>query len=135
MNIKSRLGSDNTGYVKVDSDDGAGSATLTVKGDATGINVRGLAAGTYTLTEKSTSDGYNIMTTPITVTIDAEGNATIGTQENVAALDSIITVNNLSGTVLPSTGGIGTTIFYIVGAILVIGAGVVLVTRRRMDVQ
>lgn len=92
------------------------SATLTVTGDATGINVRGLAAGTYTLTEKSTSDGYNIMTTPITVTIDANGNATIGTQENVAALDSIITVNNLSGTVLPSTGGMGTTIFYIIGA-------------------
>jgi len=41
-------------------------------------------------------------------------------------------VNN-SGTVLPSTGGIGTTIFYVVGAILVIGAGVVLVTRRRMS--
>ena len=42
-------------------------------------------------------------------------------------------VNNESGTVLPSTGGIGTTIFYIIGAILVIGAGIVLVTRRRMS--
>lgn len=40
-----------------------------------------------------------------------------------------------AGTILPSTGGIGTTIFYIVGAILVIGAGVVLVTRSRMNVQ
>ena len=46
-----------------------------------------------------------------------------------------ITVINEQGTVLPSTGGIGTTIFYIIGAILVIGAGVVLVTRRRMNVQ
>ena len=44
-------------------------------------------------------------------------------------------VKNNKGTVLPSTGGIGTTIFYVVGAILVIGAGVVLVTRRRMDAQ
>ncbi len=43
-------------------------------------------------------------------------------------------VNKL-GVELPSTGGIGTTIFYVVGALLVIGAGVVLVTRRRMDVQ
>ncbi|MCD0069530.1 LPXTG cell wall anchor domain-containing protein, partial [Streptococcus agalactiae] len=36
------------------------------------------------------------------------------------------------GTELPSTGGIGTTIFYIIGAILVIGAGIVLVARRRL---
>ena len=51
--------------------------------------------------------------------------------------DSIATVRyeveNNKGSVLPSTGGIGTTIFYVVGAILVIGAGVVLITRRRMD--
>ena len=45
-----------------------------------------------------------------------------------------VTIENNSGTELPSTGGIGTTIFYVVGAILVIGAGVVLITRRRMDV-
>lgn len=42
-------------------------------------------------------------------------------------------VINRSGTVLPETGGIGTTIFYVLGAVLVIGAGVVLVTRRRMS--
>ena len=42
-------------------------------------------------------------------------------------------VENKKGTELPSTGGIGTTIFYVVGAILVIGAGVVLITKRRMD--
>ena len=44
-----------------------------------------------------------------------------------------IDVPNNSGSELPSTGGIGTTIFYVVGAILVIGAGVVLITRRRRD--
>ncbi len=43
------------------------------------------------------------------------------------------TVENESGAELPSTGGIGTTMFYVIGAILVIGAGVVLVTRRRMS--
>jgi LPXTG-motif cell wall-anchored protein len=46
-----------------------------------------------------------------------------------------IAVENNQGAELPSTGGIGTTIFYVIGAILVIGAGVVLVTRRRMNVQ
>jgi LPXTG-motif cell wall-anchored protein len=44
-----------------------------------------------------------------------------------------VKVENHQGTELPSTGGIGTTIFYVVGAILVLGAGVVLITRRRMD--
>ena len=44
-------------------------------------------------------------------------------------------IKNVQGQSLPSTGGIGTTIFYIVGAILVIGAGILLVTRRRMKVQ
>ena len=44
-----------------------------------------------------------------------------------------VEVENQAGAELPSTGGIGTTIFYILGAILVIGAGVVLVTRRRMS--
>ena len=44
----------------------------------------------------------------------------------------ITKVNNQSGTELPSTGGIGTTIFYVVGAILVVGAGVLLVVKKRM---
>lgn len=46
-----------------------------------------------------------------------------------------IAVENNTGAELPSTGGMGTTIFYIIGAILVVGAGIVLVTRRRMNVQ
>ena len=44
-----------------------------------------------------------------------------------------VTIENNKGTELPSTGGIGTTIFYVVGTILVIGAGVVLITKRRME--
>ncbi|MDD6614558.1 MAG: LPXTG cell wall anchor domain-containing protein, partial [Lachnospiraceae bacterium] len=47
----------------------------------------------------------------------------------------VVEVVNKKGSVLPSAGGIVTTIFYIIGAILVIGAGVVLVTRRYMNVQ
>lgn len=54
------------------------------------------------------------------------------TETNMSANLST-TIINKSGATLPETGGIGTTIFYIIGAILVIGAGVVLVTRRRMS--
>ena len=46
-----------------------------------------------------------------------------------------IKIDNQKGGTLPETGGIGTTIFYVIGAILVIGAGVLLVTRRRMRVE
>ena len=111
---------------------------------------------TYTLTETATEAGYNLMsgTTPVTVVAAVNGtdNATkitvaeaAGVSAGDASADSANTLEltaanvgkiaNNQGSVLPATGGIGTTIFYIVGAILVIGAGVVLVTRRRMDTK
>lgn len=78
---------------------------------------------TYKLKEtEAPAGGYNKLTDPVTLT----KNDTTFVHANV---------KNNKGSVLPSTGGIGTTIFYIIGAILVIGAGVVLVTRRRMNVQ
>ena len=50
-----------------------------------------------------------------------------------AANNLIKEIENNSGTVLPSTGGIGTTIFYVVGSILVVAAGVLLITKKRMS--
>jgi LPXTG-motif cell wall-anchored protein len=44
-----------------------------------------------------------------------------------------VTVVNKAGTELPSTGGIGTTIFYVVGGLLVIGAAVILIARRKVS--
>ena len=44
-------------------------------------------------------------------------------------------INNKKGTELPTTGGMGTTIFYILGSILVVGAGILLITRRRMQAR
>ncbi len=103
------------------------------------ITFSGLAAGTYTLTETDTLSGYNKLDAPIVVTITPNNDpatATVAVTSGEGTVSgNVITVINQSGTVLPSTGGIGTTIFYIIGAILVIGAGVVLVTRRRMNVQ
>ncbi len=125
---------DSTGYVKKDSDDTGADVTITVGDDAT-VNVRGLAAGTYYLIEKTTADGYNLLTTPITVTIDEEGNATVNSDALFTASDSTITVTNNTGAVLPSTGGIGTTIFYVVGGILIAGAVVYLITKKRASAE
>ena len=129
-----------TKYEKADSNDTTKVNTITINGSDV-INVVGLAAGTYKLTELTTADGYNLLTDPIMVTITdttKEGDTTpshtvtykIGNEDEATGT---VTVLNQAGSVLPSTGGIGTTIFYIIGAILVIGAGVVLVTRRRMN--
>ena len=95
------------------------------------ITFAGLAAGTYTLTETETVDGFNLLTSPVTVVIDENGNATF-TGEGATGADGTVTIVNNKGTVLPSTGGIGTTMFYVVGSVLVIGAAVVLISKRRM---
>ena len=87
----------------------------------------GLADGEYTLVEKTVPAGYNkALDQKITIV------AKDFTADN---LQQEATVVNKAGSVLPTTGGIGTMIFYVIGAILVIGAGVVLVTRRRMNIQ
>ncbi len=70
------------------------------------------------------------------VATEASSTSSKTVEKNLDELDETgITVVNNAGTELPSTGGIGTTIFYVIGAILVIGAGVVLVTRRRMNAK
>ena len=110
------------------------------------LTFTGLNAGTYTLSETKTPSGYNTMS-DITFTISAtqsgstnvEGgsinwssnNATIVLDGNNGVFDT--TIKNLPGTVLPETGGIGTTIFYVLGSILVLGAGVLLVSKKRMS--
>ena len=112
-----------------------------------------------TVTEEKAPDGYNKLTGTATLTpqvlsesiwtksedryFDAKGNlvsesssetTTTTVQKNYTDLEpQALKIVNEKGTELPSTGGIGTTIFYIIGAILVIGAGVLLVTRRRMS--
>lgn len=93
------------------------------------ISFVGLHAGTYTLTETSTNAGYNLLSTPITVTVDSNGAISAS---GCSVSGTTLTIENNKGTVLPSTGGIGTTIFYVVGLIAVLGAGIFLVTNKRM---
>lgn len=98
--------------------------------DAQGkANFDGLEDGTYELVEVEAPKGYNLLTSPVEVVI----NGADATEADLSPLTVTTPVENNSGTQLPSTGGIGTTIFYIIGAILVLGAGILLVTRRRMN--
>lgn len=95
------------------------------------FTIQGLGAGTYYLTETKQPDGYNKLSGPVTVVIDKDGQVKV---KNGDAYDEVtqVKVENKSGTVLPSTGGAGTTMIYLIGGALVLGSGVVLVTKRRV---
>jgi len=106
----------------VDSLDDATVITTDRNGSA---KIEGLDNGTYTLREIAAPAGYNLLTEDVEFVIgDMENNTTIHATSAVA---------NFAGSMLPSTGGIGTTVFYVIGGILVVGAGVVLVSKKRLS--
>lgn len=116
---------------------------------------KGLDDGDYMLTEVITPAGYNTIA-PIkftvnadhTITWEGENRNTILTSltGNAATGDITFTANddktelatnvvNNKGSELPTTGGMGTTIFYVVGSILVLGAAILLITKKRMSAR
>ena len=102
--------------------------------DATGkFTIQGLDADTYYLTETAAPAGYNKLADAVTIVIGENG-VVNGTTEAPQGVDEVKVLNQ-SGTELPSTGGMGTTIFYVLGSILVVGAAVLLVTRKRMSTK
>ena len=111
-----------------------------VKTPANGnIKFEGLDAGTYYLEETKAPTGYNKLSDPITVVISSDlpnaggiASYTV-TYNDTTPTDHIVRVENKTGTTLPSTGGIGTTIFYVVGGGLMVAAIVLLVTKKRME--
>ena len=133
----------------------AADGVLITAADTGLVNIKGLDAGTYELEEIKAPAGYNKLSAPITLTVAATITGTdTSTHDTVdPALETLnIKVGNKSaeagnistgvvttkiennkGTTLPTTGGIGTTIFYVLGSILVLGAVILLVTRRRMS--
>ena len=120
-----------------------GNAT-TLETSGTGdILIEGLNEGTYYLEETEAPAGYNKLTEPIEVEITATTSVTSGSEtvqyknssetSYTPATDATVKVLNKAGTQLPSTGGIGTTLFYVIGGVLMAVAAVLLVTKKRMN--
>lgn len=99
--------------------------TVVTTDDNGAASFDGLANGTYYLVETKAPDGYNRLEKPFKVEV------TGGTAE--VDLSVTAKVENQAGTLLPSTGGMGTTVFYVLGFVLVMGAVVLLVTKKRMS--
>lgn len=106
--------------------------------DDTELNVRGLGAGTYYLVETDTANGYNVLDHEITITVtetkDEHGKVNGGNvqiiNDRVESTDKVA-VNNVKGLLLPSTGGMGTVAFAVVGLIVMAGAAITLIIKKR----
>lgn len=96
------------------------------------FTVEGLKAGDYWLKETKAPDGYNKLKDPIKVTITQldNGNKQISIGAGGTYGNGEVKVQNNTGSLLPSTGGMGTTLIYLVGAALVLGSGIVLATKK-----
>lgn len=145
-------------YTYTSNKQAEGYTTDFVSDDKGLIIVRGVAAGTYTATETKAPAGFNLLTDTVDITASVESKSTY-TTTIITYLDkdgnvvesqvsegsvkktetcvpvSAVNIVNKAGTELPSTGGMGTTLFYIIGAVLVIGAGVLMITRKRMSMK
>jgi len=132
--------------VTADTAAATNSVNQTAYSDTNGvITFVGLTAGTYTITELEAPEHYNKLSGNIVINIEANLNeagtaytwavkkdgTNIGQEDNLFKFE----VENNKGMTLPGTGGIGTTIFYIVGALLVSGALVLLITKKRMNIK
>lgn len=152
--VKSTADTTDGAYIYAGTEAGEGLTNKITTPDSGVIIVKGVKSGSYQITEVTAPAGYNKLTAPVTVEavqtgetsthtttyLDKDGNVvdkTAKVTEVKVDIDTIaataVVVVNKAGTELPSTGGMGTTIFYVLGAVLVVGAGVLLVTKKRMS--
>lgn len=140
-----------TEYAKFDSNKLSGwtateSDATKLKTNATSnVVVEGLDAGTYFLKETATPVGFNSLTSDVEVQITSSCNtlthATYTVQYKMVneedftdtGDEKVVPIENKRGTTLPGTGGIGTTIFYVVGGGLMVAAAILLITKKRME--
>lgn len=127
--IKLKMNDDGT-YSRDFSTEGKG--VEMISGQDGQFNVKGLDAGTYYLKEITPPDGYSACKViPVTIKADHSRNDQVNLEGSNLTND-IVNIK-AGGITLPSTGGIGTTIFYVVGGGLMVAAIVLLVTKKRME--
>ena len=109
-------------------------SVASIDGKNYNLHVNGLAEGTYYLVETQAPAGYNKLTAPIKVIITKTGDTewTVS-KDDQAEDDKIIDVENSTGSILPSTGGMGTIIFAVIAAILVLGVAVSFIRDKRKN--
>lgn len=112
-------------------------SVASIDGEGYNLRVNGLAEGTYYLVETKAPDGFNKLTAPIVVKITKStdtdvNNWTISNDSKVES-DKIIDVVNSTGSILPSTGGMGTIAFTVVAALLVLGVAVSFIRDRKRE--
>lgn len=129
---------DTHGYYVSAATEGTDENIEAVKG--TLVNVRGLGEGTYYLVETATASGYNVLDHAITIEVTPSYDETTGhviggtvviTNGETRTENGGVTVENVQGTILPSTGGMGTVAFAVVGLIVMAGAAVTLIIKKR----
>lgn len=108
-----------------------------ITGAGYNLHVNGLAEGTYYLVETQAPAGYNKLTAPIEIKItksaDTDVNNWTISKDGATESDKIIDIENSTGSILPSTGGMGTIIFAVIAAILVLGVAVSFIRDKRKN--
>ena len=126
--VKVVLTDDQTGYRRARADEQG--VSIVVKNGQ--VRVVGFDNGTYYLEETVAPDGYNKLSARQKFIV-SDGNLDAVFNDGVYSTGSGVHVVNKTGTMLPETGGMGTVLFITFGAIVVLGAGVLLVTKKRMS--
>lgn len=119
------------GYRVSNGNEAGATETIAVTGGK--VHISGLDKTTYWLEETKAPDGYNMLTERKPVDLTNGSNNTTLTSDTWSEANHGVAVENNAGTVLPSTGGMGTTLFYVVGGGLMVAAVVLLVTKKRME--
>ena len=143
-------------YIYAGTNPGAGLINRLTTPDDGVITIKGVKKDTtYKITEVTAPAGYNKLLNPVTVTAVQTGktntqtvsyldeNGNVVTQETVTKVEYVndniaaaaVLVVNKTGIALPFTGGMGTRIFYVAGSVLLIGAAVLLIVKKRMNAE
>ena len=120
-------------YTKKDSNTLSSPSTTITASDDVVTSLKGLDEGFYTLTEIGTANGYKPLTSPVVIKIADGGTPSVISSPGECGVFSNyqLPIENKTSTALPATGGMGTTVLYIVGGMLVILAGAYLFFSRK----